>query len=1130
MTNSILTWLMIGAAAGCAVENAEPTSETAQPIYGAEGDYEFAIDAPWRIEPTMPALDYGPIPITISIHDAHRSDDELIIYDSFTGGMSQVGLGSVKALTVTEAGVGTFTIPLDSFHEIERTVGAWPLSGSAPSHLLCRRWAGDTCAGMSIMKLSDASEWHATVLYTPRGARTPGRDVRLDFALTVSRINRKASASPLPVSYDDVVFKNQVSVHLGEAPLPRFDDTTWAYGDLHYHSQGTDNEGESAYAYRSVVHAMSAVGLDFVLASEHASDSEQMVDLDLPPQAIYDPTFSGLRDMNATRYSHLWSWLHDADGANREAVRSAPRLISPLRQRTPQIFLGGEVDVMPETVAGSYVIDYGNGLHYDIMSACARRPGYIPIAMDSCDTGSIKSVTADGRWIVRDPQGGGLAPARQHLLYLPNFATTTGGFISSQTTKWGGARFRLKDLVHSNFELNNQGDFFLAHPNDAANESGFDSLGPDIVPYSEAQYRDLFGVQHFLGLQFWNSDTRRTINASFGINRLELWGGATSTWQTAPEEPSIYGELHHGAATWDRLLLAGMDGGRTAEVPWLGRGEPRKFFMAGGSDAHGDLNFRRKGYMTLLGSWVEDISDVTDTAIGTPRNLVHAGTPAGNPITPGLDSTPFTQDQVFAAMARGEFAVTDGPALRLVWDVNENGAIDSADVPMGGAIKYDPQVGPPTLLVQWKSTPEFGVVEELQLYVGAAAGSRGVTYARAGHGPREAGTTTAGLPLPGGFLDEGTGRTMVVLDDGYWQNDTLAINPAAWPNGIAKLKLRPSDFRVGTKGPRVCRTLQPGGPSNCFHRFDNPVDPEQLYVRAFARTGGRRHPTQGCANVPIHDAGRRLDGFCIPRLAFTNPVWARPAHPMRASTIVDANGRCLDVLGAVAQNGAPIGVWSCNGLDNQRWVYDTTGKTLVGFAGKLLDALGWQSWEGAAVGLWDRDGASNQQWTLRGVEVRGLEGKLLDVAGSWEGAAAVITRGTGSATQRWTLTPAGELRSSDNRCLDVYGHWTHDGAPVLVYNCYGTANQKWRVMVGGMLQGTESGKCLAAAGDSANDGTGLVLAPCNAGVGQRWSLRGEIRAWNDKCLDVYGSYDADGTAVQLYTCHGGANQRFTVFP
>ncbi|MEO8702859.1 MAG: hypothetical protein ABI867_22635, partial [Kofleriaceae bacterium] len=802
MTRNCWIWVLLGSAA-CGFEDDATTASTEQALYGAEGDYEFAIDAPWRIEPTMPGLDYDAIPITITINDAYFKVDNALEY--IGPAVWQAGLGQVKALTVTEHGVGTFDIPLAHLHEVERVIGPWHVSGGPdPQHQLCRRWAGEDCAGSDIMVLTETSEWHATVFYKPHGLQTPGSDVRLDFALTVSQVNRAQTPVPYPLPKPDHVFENQVSVHLGEAPLPRFDDTTWAYGDLHYHSQGTDNEGESGYGYRSVVHAMAALGLDFALASEHASDSEQMNDLDIDVGSVFTgiESFDGdlLRDMNDARYGHLWHWLQDQGGANR--VLTAQRHATPSRLRVPQIFLGGEVDVVPETPAGSYVIDYGNGLHYDILSACDREPD-APFVLANCDPQTVKQDTGDGRWIVRDPQSRTMAAARQHMLYLPHFATGDSGFISSSTTKYGGGRFRLRDLVRANFELNDQGDFFLAHPLDvpSSDQGAIASLGPDIVPYSQAQYDDIFGSQHFRGLQLWNSDTRRKIDASFGINHLRLWNGANSTWETAPAEPEVFGELHHGAATWDRLLLAGMDPARTSGISWLAPGEPRKLFMAGGSDAHGDLNFRRAGYM-VIAPLNDDIDKITDTAMGTPRNLVHAGAPQGTPLADGIESRPFTQDQVFAAMARGEFAVTDGPALRILWDTNRNGDIDDTDVPMGGAIAFDPQAGLPPLIVDWKSTTEFGELDRIDLYVGAASGARGVVYAPAQHGVRQ--SAPFGVPATA-YRDETTGKSITLLDDGYWQASDLRV-PIPFGHekvGRTVIQLRMSDFRVGTKGSRV---------------------------------------------------------------------------------------------------------------------------------------------------------------------------------------------------------------------------------------------------------------------------------------------------------------------------------------
>jgi len=72
--------------------------------------------------------------------------------------------------------------------------------------------------------------------------------------------------------------------------------------------------------------------------------------------------------------------------------------------------------------------------------------------------------------------------------------------------------------------------------------------------------------------------------------------------------------------------------------------------------------------------------------------------------------------------------------------------------------------------------------------------------------------------------------------------------------------------------------------------------------------------------------------------------------------------------------------------------------------------------------------------------------------------------------------------------------------------------------------------CSARSTTGPPPGTGCCSPAWIRAASQRWSLRGEICAWNDKCLDVYGALNADGTTVQLYTCHGGANQRWTIYP
>src|SRR5262245_241019 len=52
-------------------------------INGLEGTFEFACDAPWRIEPQKQAngsVQYGAIPIQVTIHDAMHTKLDDIVY------------------------------------------------------------------------------------------------------------------------------------------------------------------------------------------------------------------------------------------------------------------------------------------------------------------------------------------------------------------------------------------------------------------------------------------------------------------------------------------------------------------------------------------------------------------------------------------------------------------------------------------------------------------------------------------------------------------------------------------------------------------------------------------------------------------------------------------------------------------------------------------------------------------------------------------------------------------------------------------------------------------------------------------------------------------------------------------
>src|SRR5262245_25887994 len=69
-----------------------------QAVSGMEGTFEFACDAPWRMEPTRNpdgTFSYGDIPIQITIHDAREAADDNII-DHYYWWASGGGIERIK--------------------------------------------------------------------------------------------------------------------------------------------------------------------------------------------------------------------------------------------------------------------------------------------------------------------------------------------------------------------------------------------------------------------------------------------------------------------------------------------------------------------------------------------------------------------------------------------------------------------------------------------------------------------------------------------------------------------------------------------------------------------------------------------------------------------------------------------------------------------------------------------------------------------------------------------------------------------------------------------------------------------------------------------------------------------------
>lgn len=759
-------------------------------LTGLEGTFEFAIDAPWRMEPEVVGSQhrYGAIPIYMNVLDMDTMHLDSANMEEF---------GNVQSLRITPYvdGVrwGNETwVSWRRFAEIDLRVGYWDLTGGAPQRWRCYPEVGD-CSNWMLTP-AGTSEWHALYWYNPPSPVAKGTDVVLKFELFFS-------AGEVVNGAEEVRLENWARVHYGEDPLPRFDG--WAYGDLHYHSNGTDNESESGYSYPGTIRALGALGIDFALAAEHASDSAQLVDVDLEMESDLDAdlcfTARGLRDMNSARFDYaLTAQLNGPFGATKDMERDIARGYAPMLAKTngriPKILLGGEVDVLPEVTRlpnyaswdpddPTWYLEYGNDQTIflgDPSELCdgwqKKNAAWIDINFQLCDVDMGDGYCPTGRndwfhwngesYFIHDHQGVHQTNyfTRQHLVHIPA-KPAQGQFVSSSTSRYGGATRRLVGSysgsplpgVLDEIETK-KGYAFLAHPL----SHGGNYAGPGELPYTDFQLERAFRSSTVLGLQFWNGNARfksvapkphRALNGSclgvlvsgfeigytyqnrsyfptasgplfdniFALRpmctdvipeyffcdalRDEAKGeacDATKQWRWEEKTEGPIKSLQNGAVVWDRMLRWGLQEERTEELDWLAPGEPRRVFMAGGSDAHGDFSYRRTGGVTYTES-------VNDNALAKVRNLVEV-TPDENMLNTVEHET------IVAAIADGRFCITDGPALRIAIDQNGNGVIDDGDASMGAiATTFSTSVN---LLIEWETTSEFGLIDELEIYLG----------------------------------------------------------------------------------------------------------------------------------------------------------------------------------------------------------------------------------------------------------------------------------------------------------------------------------------------------------------------------------------------------------------------------
>jgi hypothetical protein len=181
-----------------------------------------------------------------------------------------------------------------------------------------------------------------------------------------------------------------------------------------------------------------------------------------------------------------------------------------------------------------------------------------------------------------------------------------------------------------------------------------------------------------------------------------------------------------------------------------------------------------------------------------------------------------------------------------------------------------------------------------------------------------------------------------------------------------------------------------------------------------------------------------------------------------------------------------------------------------------------------------------QQWRLTfSGELRTSNNLCLDIRGGRPDnrTPLQIFECNGTKAQRFEFTKHGELKTPlrQNLCVEVAGGNTVDGTPIQTFDCNRTASQFWRKPLTTLIAAAQplgaNARCLRV--DLPIRRSLIRLAECNKqDRWQHWAIdrnTGALRLINfpEMCLDVRGGRPDNRTPLQLFECNGTRAQRFT---
>jgi streptogrisin C len=119
--------------------------------------------------------------------------------------------------------------------------------------------------------------------------------------------------------------------------------------------------------------------------------------------------------------------------------------------------------------------------------------------------------------------------------------------------------------------------------------------------------------------------------------------------------------------------------------------------------------------------------------------------------------------------------------------------------------------------------------------------------------------------------------------------------------------------------------------------------------------------------------------------------------------------------------------------------------------------------------------------------ISSLNSKCIDVpnANFADGVPLQMWGCNNTAAQKWNFVN-GTLQTSNNKCMDVAWGSTANGAVIQIVTCSGNPAQQFVLSAAGDLVNPQANKCVDIDAWNANDGARLILWDCTGGANQKW--------------------------------------------